>query len=157
IKPICEDEEWEDVGDLAQALGHLFLHKDLPPLLEFPYDPLIESPDEQLLLLNKLEIQEPESPYHKGHFIDDYLWLAEEVQDISLPWEGAFSTIRVLARRCPIYTVTLIYPVGRPSLLMSLSPYQQVFNQDCILVSPSSKLLIHCFMLTLEDGAPKKN
>src|SRR5262249_25503897 len=70
--------EWEDMGELAQALSQLFLHKDLPPLLEFSVDSQSDTSEEQLLLLDKLKIQEPESPSRKGHFNGGRLWLAEE-------------------------------------------------------------------------------
>src|SRR5262249_42782195 len=104
----CEHCEW----------GHLFLHKDLPPLPDSSPSPLIDASDEQLLLLAQLEIQKPENPYRKGHFIDDHRCMAEEVLTISLLWEDAFPTIRVSLWQCPIYTVMLIHPVSKPSLLI---------------------------------------
>src|SRR5262244_207270 len=46
IKTANEYEEWEDIGELAQALSQLFLHKDLPSLLEFPVDTQSDTSEE---------------------------------------------------------------------------------------------------------------
>src|SRR5262249_35528032 len=48
MKTVNGYEEWEDIGDLAQVLGQIFLHQDLPPLLEFSADSQVDTPDKQL-------------------------------------------------------------------------------------------------------------
>src|SRR5262249_32711787 len=121
IKIADEYEEWEDIGELAQALSQLFLHEDLPPLLDFPVHSHSDTSEEQLLLLSKLKIQKPESPSCKGHFNGGRLWLAEEAH-IRL-CNKAPLTIQVAHRRFPIYTVTLISLMSLPPLSMSFSPF----------------------------------
>src|SRR5262249_8173163 len=127
IKALNGYEEWEDIGDLAQALSQLFLHKDLPPLLEFSADSQNDTLDKQLLLLNELKIQESQSPPFKGHFYDKHLWSAEEVHVVL--WEDALPTIRVAYGRYPIYAVTLMFPINLPPLSMSFSPFGQMFDE----------------------------
>src|SRR5262249_4338925 len=154
MKTVDEYEEWEDIGDLAQALSQLFLHKDLPPLLEFSADPHIDLLEEQLLLLDKLRIQEPESPSRKGHFSGGHLLLA--VAAHVLLFNQALTTIQVLHGQSLIYSVTLMSPVSLPALSMSFSSFGQIFDERQVSVSPSPELSIHCFVLTIQDEVAKK-
>src|SRR5262249_11757144 len=89
---IEESYNWEDKDDLALVSGHLFMLKESPPLDDLQYDPLVNSEDKQLLLLDKLHIEEPDDPHDEGHTVD-YIFSSAEVLDVHLRWDRAFPTL----------------------------------------------------------------